>query len=417
MKYISIIVALLSLLRGHPIMAQSVPANPALSRLLDSLAAEDQKPYQSGLYKDHPEEASKVFKATTARHIPILKDIIKRYGYPGYDLVGKKSGDHFWLMVQHSDADLAFQKEVLPLMEKQVQHKNAGGSNYAYLVDRILVNKGNKQLYGTQITYRSNICQAYPKPLQDSLNVNVRRKEVGMEPIEAYLNVSTKVHFEMNKASLEKRGITQPTLYTVPEDISSGINKRLADSLHTMKLTDQIAANVRSGQYKDWSPEAWQAFKDSVFGSHQKILEGIFNRYGFPGYDLVGKDGSQDFWLMVQHCDKWPAFQERVLTAMKPQVLKGNANPSNYAYLVDRVMLNTNRKQVYGSQVTYNLDSCQALPKSLADSSTVNARRKEMGLEPIEDYLNSMGSMHFQMNKEFYEKKGITKPKLYAIKP
>lgn len=199
------------------------------------------------------------------------------------------------------------------------------------------------------------------------------------------------------------------------QDTSSGFNKLLADSLHAMKVIDQIAAYVPTGQYKDWSPEAWRAFKDSVFGSHQKVLESMFNRYGFPGFDLAGKDGSQDFWLMVQHCDKWPAFQERVLNAMKPQVLRGNANPSNYAYLVDRVMLNTNRKQVYGTQVTYNVDSCQALPKPLEDSSTVNVRRKEMGLEPIEAYLNTMGSMHFEMNKEFYEKKGITKPKLYSL--
>lgn len=199
------------------------------------------------------------------------------------------------------------------------------------------------------------------------------------------------------------------------QEQSLGSNKALADSLHTMVVTDQIAANVRTGKYKDWSQEAWQAFKDSVFGTHQKILENIFNRYGFPGYDLVGKAGSQDYWLMVQHCDKWPAFQEKVLTAMKPHVLKGNANPSNYAYLVDRVMLNTGRQQVYGSQVTYNLDSCQALPKPLQDSLTVNVRRKEMGLEPIEVYLNTMGSMHFEMNKDFYVKKGITKPKLYSI--
>lgn len=199
------------------------------------------------------------------------------------------------------------------------------------------------------------------------------------------------------------------------QDKSSGLNKALADSLHTMVVTDQIAASVRTGKYKDWSPEAWQAFKDSVFGTHQKILENMFYRYGFPGYDLVGKDGSQDYWLMVQHCDKWPAFQERVLTAMKPQVLKGNVNPANYAYLVDRVMLNTGRQQVYGSQVMYNLDSCQAMPKPLQDSLTVNVRRKEMGLEPIEVYLNSMGSMHFEMNRDFYEKKGISKPKLYPI--
>jgi hypothetical protein len=56
------------------------------------------------------------------------------------------------------------------------------------------------------------------------------------------------------------------------------------------------------------------------------------------------------------------------------------------------------------------------MPRPLQDSLTVNARRKEMGLQPIEEYLNGMSDMHFEMNKAGYTKKGITKPKLYTIK-
>lgn len=193
-------------------------------------------------------------------------------------------------------------------------------------------------------------------------------------------------------------------------------NKALADSLNTWKDVDQIAANIPSGKYKELPTEAWQHYKDSVFGNHQSILENIFNRYGFPGYDLVGKDGSHHFWLMVQHCDKWPAFQEKVLTAMKQQVDKKNADPKDYAYLTDRVLLNTGRKQVYGTQVMYNVDSCQALPRPTQDSSMINQHRAAMGLESIEEYLNMMGTMHFEMNKASYKQKGILKPKLYAIK-
>jgi len=195
----------------------------------------------------------------------------------------------------------------------------------------------------------------------------------------------------------------------------AALNQPLADSLAEMVKVDQIAAYIPTGKYKELSPADWQHFKDSVFGTHQAILEKMFNRYGYPGYDLVGKEGSQHFWLMVQHCDKQPAFQEKVLTAMKKQVDKGNADPKNYAYLVDRVMLNTGRKQVYATQVTYNLDSCQAIPRPLQDSATVNARRNKMGLPPVEEYLNGMSDMHFTMNKAMYEKKGITKPKLYVV--
>lgn len=200
------------------------------------------------------------------------------------------------------------------------------------------------------------------------------------------------------------------------QQTTNSFNKALADSLNEMKTVDQIAASVPKGKYKELSREVWQQFKDSVFGTHKGILENMFNRYGFPGFDVAGKEGSYSFWLMVQHCDKWPDFQNRVLEDMKKQVDKGNANPQNYAYLTDRVFVNTGRKQVYGTQVTYNTDSCQALPKPTEDSLNINERRKKMGLDSIEEYLNAVSAGHFEMNRAGYEQRGIMKPKLYAIK-
>lgn len=205
------------------------------------------------------------------------------------------------------------------------------------------------------------------------------------------------------------------TMLATAQNKPAAFNKVLADSLKSMVTVDQVAANVPQGKFKEWPKEEWQHFKDSVFGTHQKILEQVFNQYGYPGYDMVGKEGEKNFWLMVQHCDKTPEFQKKILNAMKVQVNKNNADPKNYAYLTDRVLLNTGEKQVYGTQVTYNLAICQAIPRPLIDSANVNARRKEVGLEVIEKYLNLMSEMHFTMNKASYEQKGITQPKLYAI--
>lgn len=57
---------------------------------------------------------------------------------------------------------------------------------------------------------------AIPRALADSLNVNNRRYEVGLGPIEAYQNDMSQMHFEMNKASYEQKGITKPKLIAVP---------------------------------------------------------------------------------------------------------------------------------------------------------------------------------------------------------
>jgi hypothetical protein len=190
-------------------------------------------------------------------------------------------------------------------------------------------------------------------------------------------------------------------------------NQNLANELDKMVEVDQIAAYIPQGKYKEMTSEQWKAFKDSVFATHQKRLREIFDIYGFVGFDLVGEKGSQNFWLMVQHSDHNPDFQKEVLEEMKVQVDKGNAKPSNYGLLVDRVNLNFGKPQIYGTQVDYDFNIAQAFPKNLADSINVNERRKSIGLEPLEEYLNRMSLKNFEMNRHFYLNKGITEPKLY----
>lgn len=190
------------------------------------------------------------------------------------------------------------------------------------------------------------------------------------------------------------------------------INQPLADSLDAWATLDQTAAGFNQERWKNVTREERTRYCDSVFALNEKRLTEVMNKYGFPGFDLVGEKGSSHFWLITQHCDKDVAFQQRVLDSMKVAVANHNANPQNYAYLADRVLINTGKKQLYGTQVTYNTDSCQAIPKPLADSLTVNTRRGAIGLESIEAYLNTMSTMHFEMNKAGYKGRGIHKPKL-----
>lgn len=196
---------------------------------------------------------------------------------------------------------------------------------------------------------------------------------------------------------------------------TKNFNQPLADSLAKWVVVDQIAAKVPQGEYKLWPREKWDQYKDSIFSNHQQLLSAIFKKYGYLGYDQVGQKGSFHFWLMVQHCDKWPAFQQEVLEAMKVEVYSNNTDRKNFAYLTDRVNLNTGKKQIYATQVTYNVKICQAIPKPLADSLNVNKRRREMGMPPVEEYLNEMSKSHFEMNRANYEKQGILKPVLVPV--
>ena len=114
------------------------------------------------------------------------KAIIKQYGYPGFDLAGEKSNS-FWAIVQHCDDDIPFQEQVLALMKVQVARNNADKANYAYLTDRILANKHQKQIYGTQVHVDPKTRRVTPMPLKYPKSVNKLRKQMGLETEEEYL--------------------------------------------------------------------------------------------------------------------------------------------------------------------------------------------------------------------------------------
>lgn len=196
------------------------------------------------------------------------------------------------------------------------------------------------------------------------------------------------------------------------------LDQELIGQLDRMVKIDQLAASnaFPPTEFKHLTQKQWENKKTSIFKENQKVLEKILKDQGFPGFNLVGKEGSKNFWLMVQHCDHDPKFQQNVLKLMKTEVEKSNASGVYFAYLTDRVSLNTGKKQIYGTQVKYNLENAQAIPKSLADRKSVNERRKSIGLPLIEIYLNQLSKAHFHMNKETYEKKGIKNPKLYPEK-
>ncbi len=189
-------------------------------------------------------------------------------------------------------------------------------------------------------------------------------------------------------------------------------NQGLANEFKNMAIIDQVAANFPSGEYINWSKERWIKFADSIFNKNKKRLKEVFSEFGYPGYDLVGREGEADFWVMVQHCDSDTNFQRDVLNKLTVEAKKKNADPRHFGLLTDRLRINTGMKQTYGTQVRYN-NFGQAFPKSLDDSSNVNKRRDEIGLEPIEQYLNMMTIIYFEGNKEQLKAKGIIEPKLF----
>lgn len=133
-------------------------------------------------------------KREDRKHANELKKIISKYGWPTIFLVGKKASMCAWLIAQHADHDLVFQKKCLKLMEHELLKNplSVAKQNIAYLKDRILVHLGRKQLFGTQFK-RLKDGHLELSPLANKKDVDKRRKRFGMELLEEYMQMATRI--------------------------------------------------------------------------------------------------------------------------------------------------------------------------------------------------------------------------------
>jgi hypothetical protein len=114
----------------------------------------------------------------------VLDSILKVHGWPSILEVGLKGNSAVWLIIQHSSIEK--QKEYLPLMRAAVLEGKASPSEFAMLEDRVAVQEGRKQIYGSQVGRDETTGQFYFLPIEDEANVNARRDAVGLEPLEYY---------------------------------------------------------------------------------------------------------------------------------------------------------------------------------------------------------------------------------------
>jgi len=116
-----------------------------------------------------------------------LADVVAQRGWPGRSLVGADGAEAAWVLVQHADADTAFQVRMLPFVERAYRAGEATGQQFALLTDRVATARGALQIYGTQATLVEG--HAVSKPIRDSAGVDTRRAAVGLPPLGEYLRM------------------------------------------------------------------------------------------------------------------------------------------------------------------------------------------------------------------------------------
>jgi len=129
----------------------------------------------------------------------------------------------------------------------------------------------------------------------------------------------------------------------------------------------------------------------AVHENNAESLLAIVDRYGWPGRSLVGDEGAEAAWLVLQHSIAFPDLQRKCLPLLEAASQSGEVPAAYVAYLEDRISVFEGRPQRYGTQLDWDSNG-ELSPYPLEEPERVNAYRKLVGLAPLAEQITKVGS-------------------------
>ncbi len=164
-------------------------------------------------------------------------------------------------------------------------------------------------------------------------------------------------------------------------------SSELEAELKRRAALDQEARTAVAGWSDSPRTELWEVV-GKVDADNTGWLVELVTTQGWPRLSEVGEEAATNAWLLAQHADMQPEQQRMFHRLMAAAVEVGEAEAKYFAYLEDRVRVNSGRPQLYGTQF---VDNGQGLgPRPIEDRDGLAARRAAAGMEPFEEYEATM---------------------------
>lgn len=155
-------------------------------------------------------------QAVDAENQRLLDAIIEQHGWPGKSLVGEDVAGGVLTILEH--AGHAYQKQHLPLLREAAAQNELPPDQIAVLEDQVRMRDGRPQLYGTQLKYEQVDSKEHLYPIENPSEVNARRAEIGLPPIEEMLEEKG---IEWRPPGSKPEVVTEPEPIAPPKPISS----------------------------------------------------------------------------------------------------------------------------------------------------------------------------------------------------
>jgi hypothetical protein len=141
---------------------------------------------------------------------------------------------------------------------------------------------------------------------------------------------------------------------------------------------------MKNGKIPHWYYPIAQQKKEIGAVNFSKI-EKLIAFYGWPTYSSVGKLAADAPLIIINHLEG-EEIRMKYLPQIKNACLQKEGSCMEYAKINDRILVNTNKPQIYGMQFRYNVKR-ELEPFPIKDPEYVDQKRLAIGLEPIKKYL------------------------------
>jgi hypothetical protein len=123
-------------------------------------------------------------RALNVRNVAWLRSVLARIGWFDARRYGEQASLAAWLIIQHADHDRAWQAAMLEDLRVRAARGELAWRHVAYLTDRVAVNHGRPQVYGTQARCVGGDWRVEPVIEPEALDR--RRADMAMESMADY---------------------------------------------------------------------------------------------------------------------------------------------------------------------------------------------------------------------------------------
>lgn len=116
------------------------------------------------------------------RNLLVVEDIISKYGWLSSKIIGYKANTALFLIIQHADNNIM--EKYNSIIQEAFKKGSIDNNSYAMFQDRLLLNKGKRQIYGTQYIYDESKKRYVLDSSISIEEINKQRNSIGLNSIE-----------------------------------------------------------------------------------------------------------------------------------------------------------------------------------------------------------------------------------------